>query len=447
MRHTRIPIILGAVLLGAAATAYGVVPRAGSHRAQTQLAADGIPSLLAPSNNLVSKAAAAGFVTDPTNASSDAVTAHADAVAPTTSAMSIDVGGHTLMVQRAGSATLDDGGQLWEGVAKDTAKAGFATAPADPADEVTLVRHGDEITGTVHTDGKLFRIQPVDGGGHTVTEVDIANLPPEHTDILPSGGARYDRDGPLPPKEAKTKADKAVKAAKKAAKRDRDAKKKAAKGKNVTIRVLVVGTAQAEKANHGAMKAMAQLAVAETNRGYQNSGVHITMKLAGYQTIKHQEAGFTSDLNQMVTPRDAGLKSMHKLRDKKKADLVVMLVSDRSLCGLGFLGATAERAFSVVSTTCATGLYSFAHEMGHNQGAQHDQATSPSQRPFPYGHGFRIDGQFRTIMAYACPRSCQRINYWSNPKVKFRGTKLGNSEISDNARVLNETAQRVSHFR
>ncbi|GAA2514816.1 M12 family metallo-peptidase [Pilimelia columellifera] len=126
---------------------------------------------------------------------------------------------------------------------------------------------------------------------------------------------------------------------------------------------------------------------------------------------------------------------------------MVLLVVDRSVCGIGWLNATAARGFSVVSTSCATGLYTVAHEMGHNQGAQHDPQTSPGTRPFPYGHGFKVEGKHRTVMSYACRTECQRVNYWSGPRSKFKGVTLGDKRTSDNARVLNETAGKIASFR
>ena len=82
------------------------------------------------------------------------------------------------------------------------------------------------------------------------------------------------------------------------------------------------------------------------------------------------------------------------------------------------IGSTAATAFAAVHWDCATGYYSFAHEIGHLQSARHDIATDPSTSPYAYGHGYRYEpssgSRWRTIMAYNCTRSCPRLNFWSN---------------------------------
>ena len=132
-----------------------------------------------------------------------------------------------------------------------------------------------------------------------------------------------------------------------------------------------------------------------------------------------------------------------------------MIINQSDFCGLAdAIMATASTAFVVVYYDCATGYYSFAHELGHLMGARHDENHDATTTPFAYGHGYEhpssVSGQnFRTIMAYACnaPTSCDpRIQYWSNPNVKYNGVATGTAATNDNARVLIGTAATVAAF-
>jgi len=49
------------------------------------------------------------------------------------------------------------------------------------------------------------------------------------------------------------------------------------------------------------------------------------------------------------------------------ADLVAMIVRrDKDYCGLATMGPVKENMFSVTSWNCATGHFSFGHEVAHN---------------------------------------------------------------------------------
>ena len=63
-------------------------------------------------------------------------------------------------------------------------------------------------------------------------------------------------------------------------------------------------------------------------------------------------------------------------RDTSGADVSVLIIDkDPNFCGLGYLGPNASTAFAVVSYNCATGIYSFAHELGHLLGGSTTRIT------------------------------------------------------------------------
>ena len=110
-------------------------------------------------------------------------------------------------------------------------------------------------------------------------------------------------------------------------------------------------------------------------------------------------------------------------------------------------------AFSVVHVTCATGYYSFGHELGHNMGSAHDQANA-GVALFDYSFGYQAPNRaFRTIMAYNCVGGCPRVKYFSNPWVSYAGQPMGidhNSDpanSADNARSLNNARFTVANWR
>lgn len=325
---------------------------------------------------------------------------------------------------------LPDGGSIWYGQlqAGNAKTAGKATA-SDPANSVILVRSGDTVTGSIRKDGQLYRLRPLSDGRHVLVEVDESRMPADHP-------ADYNSL----PQVAMPVSDRAGIAA-------------ASSGSPATIRVLVVATNGAVAAYGGNMQSLVQLAVAESNQGYINSNVGITLELAGYETTSYAESSsFSTDLSRFRSTTDGVMDSIHTSRNNTRADVAVLVINNASSCGLASgIGSTAATAFAAVHWDCATGYYSFAHEIGHLQSARHDIATDPSTSPYSYGHGYRYEpssgARWRTIMAYACTAGCPRLNFWSNPNISYNGVPMGIASSADNQRVLVNTKATVAAFR
>ena len=325
---------------------------------------------------------------------------------------------------------LPDGGSIWYGQlqAGNAKTAGKATA-SDPANSVILVRSGDTVTGSIRKDGQLYRLRPLSDGRHVLVEVDESRMPADHP-------ADYNSL----PQVAMPVSDRAGIAA-------------ASSGTPATIRVLVVATNGAVAAYGGNMQSLVQLAVAESNQGYINSNVGITLELAGYETTSYAESSsFSTDLSRFRSTTDGVMDSIHTTRNNTRADVAVLVINNASSCGLASgIGSTAATAFAAVHWDCATGYYSFAHEIGHLQSARHDIATDPSTSPYSYGHGYRYEpssgARWRTIMAYACTAGCPRLNFWSNPNISYNGVPMGIASSADNQRVLVNTKATVAAFR
>ena len=113
-----------------------------------------------------------------------------------------------------------------------------------------------------------------------------------------------------------------------------------------------------------------------------------------------------------------------------------------------------SHGFSVVALSCATGYYSFAHELAHNMAARHDRYIDQTDnKPYTYNHGYySSNNAWRTIMAYGdgCG-GCPRIQYFSNPGLNYGGLPMGRAEgltnAADNHKALNNTARTIANFR
>jgi peptidyl-Asp metalloendopeptidase len=124
-------------------------------------------------------------------------------------------------------------------------------------------------------------------------------------------------------------------------------------------------------------------------------------------------------------------------------------------CGIGYQGATKNRAFSVSNYKCATGYYSFGHEIGHNLNANHDRGTLNACGSPGYNYGYNNPkAAFRSIMAYDCkigqcdnmPKNgCPRVQRFSSPNILYNGSAIG-SATEDNARMINERLATVAAF-
>lgn len=222
------------------------------------------------------------------------------------------------------------------------------------------------------------------------------------------------------------------------------------------IDVLVVYSDDTARASVN-IEAEIQLAIDETNQSYINSNINQRLRLVHSQEVIYAETvDMEADLD-CITFYDGCLDEVHEWRDDYGGDMVSFWVENGNYCGIAWLMQMEshlfeEYAFSVVDRSCATGYYAFGHELGHNMGAHHDRANASEEGAFPYSYGYQDPQEnWRTIMAYNCPTGCSRVQYWSNPDVRYFGTPMGVSagqpDSADNHRTLNNTADTVSGFR
>ncbi|WP_448142083.1 zinc-dependent metalloprotease [Stenotrophomonas bentonitica] len=377
-----------------------------------------------------SQPAAQAVLSAPSSAAVQEVRVEAGAVVAAQRQLEFELLGTPVQALQQRVESLPDGGSIWYGSLQNAGSKLTRQAGAqDPGNSVILVRNGDTVTGSIRKDGTLYRLRPLSDGRHVLVQVDESRMPAEHP-------ADYN----TLPKIEMPASDRAGIAA-------------ASSGTPATIRVLVVATNAAVSAYGGNMQSLVQLAVAESNQGYTNSNVGITMQLAGYQAVAYTESGnFSTDLARFRSTNDGYMDAIHTTRNSTAADVAVLIINNSSYCGLASgIGSTASSAFAAVYWDCATGYYSFAHEIGHLQSARHDIATDSSTSPYAYGHGYRYQpatgARWRTIMAYDCTSGCPRLNFWSNPNISYNGIPMGIASSADNQRVLVNTKAAVAAFR
>lgn len=366
----------------------------------------------------------------PATGSLQVVRANPDLVQLKTESLDLNLEpGFTVRAHRVKSYVANTGSLIWHGVLEDfgVADVPFSadTVRFDPMNTITMVKSGKTLTANVHYNGEWYKIRPLRTGGHAIVAVNYAAMPPDHPEE--DYKQIYHNSKPMPVREV---TDKAV--------------------GDTVIRIMVHYTSSAATAS-GNISALIDLAVAETNIGYDNSGVLIDMVLAHKSQVTYTQSGsFSTDLSRYRGTSDGYMDSVHTTRNSVTADVALLVINNSSSCGLASgIGSTASTAFADAHWDCITGYYSFGHEIGHLQSARHDPANDPTNSPYAYGHGYQYNSspKWRTIMAYACTGGCPRLNYWSNPTKLYNGQPMGTTTRSDNARVLNLTRGTVAAFR
>ena len=315
--------------------------------------------------------------------------------------------------------------------------------------EVSLVIDGPDVLGSIRHGAELYKVHPLGDGTTAVYLYDTSQLRP-HPENWEEFLLRQVPDAP-PSYDTGTPG--------------------AAADTGDEIDILVVYT-QGAKAAAGNVDAFIQFAIDNTHRIYSNTDIGLRLRLVHkYEARYTQNSDLDVDLDRLTYTSDrrfsdgtrpdpdGHMDEVHDLRDRYGADLVVLIVARRAerYCGFGWIPRYtlaynyAYLGFSVVAQNCETLTHhTFAHEIGHNQGATHDPDNA-NFSAFPYGHGLcNTDDNWNTVMAYSSNQQgdCIReISYFSSPIITYNGAPTGDAEVRDNRRVLMETKYRVANFR
>ena len=300
----------------------------------------------------------------------------------------------------------------------------------DGLSNAIFVVDGNDVVGTIRTNDNLFRLYPIGDDLHVVILIDESAFPNDHPPQTQVGLL------------AATTLQESI--------YSRNSVVSSISGYGIStfenrslLRVLVAYTSAALSEDPN-IENVIQLAIDETNQSYINSDVNIRLQLANMYLTSYTEVDIPTDLDRFATPSDGFMDEVFAERNENNADIAILIgTSSYGSCGQASdIFTSLDSAFAVVRRTCATGNYSFGHEIGHILGARHNPEADNSVTPFPYGHGFRNDaGNWRTIMSYNCPGGCPRLQFWSNPNMSNATTNMGTVAQHDNARVLNQYVQ------
>ena len=230
-------------------------------------------------------------------------------------------------------------------------------------------------------------------------------------------------------------------------------------GSRIDVMVVYTSGARAAEGSTAAMQALITLGITETNQAYANSGIGTRLRLVHMAEVAYAATGDPGlDLNRITNPSDGQLDFLHTWRNTYGADLVQLITTDAS-CGIGWLGGPfasmggqQDRGWSVADNECISPNYTFAHEMGHNQGAHHAPEDGGTGGAYTFSNGFKRCGSapyFRSIMAYACTfgqTGTPRSKNFSNPAVNFGGAATGTA-TQNNGLTLHNTRIPVSNWR
>ena len=338
--------------------------------------------------------------------------------------------------------------------------------------EISLVIQGPDVLGSVRCGADVYKIHPLGDGTTAVYEFDASQLR-EHpdgwgefiqdswTEIMHEG--EWDGDAQAPD----------------AMPRDSPGTPGAAADVGDEIDILVAYT-RAAKVGAGNIDAFIQTAINNANRIYANTDINLRLRVVDkYEVSYAQDADMKVDLERLTYWRDTVysdtgrrpdpqgyMDEIHDRRDRYGADLVALFVARVAddTCGIAWIpdyGRSttydwSRRGFSVTAQNCeALSTYTFTHELGHNQSADHNPPHALMMPAYRYGHGLcNTAGNWRTVMSYADNGEengevpCRtRTPYFSSPLNLRQGAPTGDATTHDNRRVLRETQVRVANYR
>jgi Metallo-peptidase family M12B Reprolysin-like len=221
-------------------------------------------------------------------------------------------------------------------------------------------------------------------------------------------------------------------------------------------------------------------ALKDSGTGIRANLVHIS-EISG--TLDKSNGSMLTDFSSGTSSADGDFSGVAAIRDAKGFDIAIYIRRFKSAthgsCGTGFVAgsgggagsvtaASAGAGFNVVSDDfdidAATGadgrpnsaslcnILTMAHEIGHNMGNTHETGTADSGI-FPYSHGHRVDGEFRTVMSRNSSTKEPRLGFYSTPLLtKCADTSgtlnvCGVADVADNVRSMKSEGKNVQLYK
>ena len=302
----------------------------------------------------------------------------------------------------------------------------------DPTGSVAVAVSGDVLHAIVRTGGRVYTITRIGEGEYSVRELDRSNLPDGMPPVAPPRGDLLDPPAPTFVDDP---------------------------GR---VDIAVFHTAQATRDAGGTdeIGALIDAWIADTNAAYIRSDIHHRLNLVLRQQVPYEEATDTDERSaagqaiDCFDDADDGCLDLDEIREEFSADLVHLIIStgvpvdaETFSCGIAYMAG--DHAVSELFCGSAT----FAHEVGHNSGVNHDRYVEyddtcetdadvpcfgPAAAPYAYGYVNQggltstapFEQRWRTLMAYSrqCRDedvSCRQLMRFSNPAQSWYGDSLG----------------------
>jgi len=321
------------------------------------------------------------------------------------------------------------------------------TVAGNPQNRCALFVSDGEVTGDIARGSDRYRVVPLPGGdAHAVVEV--------RTGGMSEGG----NDAPVPPGMPRR------------SERSLDTEPLCdvpGAGERATIDVLVLYTPRAaSRQNMDLLIAESMNQLDSAARMHPGDRFGVTFNLVGAEEVDYREGeGLQYDLD-ALSGIEPGLAQVPAIRDRYKADLVHLIVEGRGndgSCGIGWMveplaPQTAEAGFSVSDHRCSAANLSFAHEIRHNIGMNHDRYVVNEPNPAEINFGYvSLEDHRRTLMAYGnqCydqDVDCPRVVTYSTPDPILGGDRrwgvaLDGVNPAYNREILCRYAPEVAKYR
>ena len=298
----------------------------------------------------------------------------------------------------------------------------------DPLGSVAVAENGDVVSAVVRTGGREYVIRSEGSGLYSIREVDRSRLPEGAPPLSPRSAV----EDPAPPAFVD------------------DAGR-------VDIAVFYTPEARRDAGGTDQINVLIEVWVADTNGAYLRSDVQHRLNLVLGEEVSYTEGTESEDdpvvlqaLECLVEEEDDCLDAVHTRREEYSADLVHLVVSGTApeySCGR----AQQTGDFGVSHLVC--GSSTFAHEIGHNSGVNHDRYVEYDEEcdtdddtpcfddvPSAYAYGYvnqlglassaTQERRWRTLMAYHQQCSdedviCPKLMRFSNPEQSWYDDSLG----------------------
>ena len=187
---------------------------------------------------------------------------------------------------------------------------------------------------------------------------------------------------------------------------------------------------------------LADFLVELTNDALTNSFVPVSLELAGIKAIDIDDMTLNTDLLTAMAGGESPFETIGDDRIQYGAYLTATLrdsedgFPEGDNAGIAYLGGEFTPNYRSVTryTRYRPGepfypSYTFAHEIGHNLGANHarwqfTEEEMQDKSGFSYAYGYLVEGFKRTIMSYGKPGAWSSSRY-SNPDVIIDGIQMG----------------------